>query len=93
MTGQKRKFQALEHTFALGSPQLEIFNSKSGEEQARIQIQQEKREQKATKSDDASIPVHLWTEQFIKDYPVEYKLQVAVDDPKIEAALEVLRHS
>ena len=59
------------------------------EEQVRATVSSESRDRVATKSDDAEVPVFLWTEQFINTSEGRYSLK---DAPRIEWAMDVLRH-
>jgi len=62
-------------------------------------IQREKRERKATKADDAEVPIYLWTEHYMEESTYEWteisrtrKLTEGQQRSVIEWAMETLRH-
>ena len=52
--------------FALGMPEGVVFPSLDEEASTRAGIKEENREKKATKSDDAGVPLELWTDHFVR---------------------------
>ena len=73
----------------LGQDPTQVWPNQGTEEWVRATVSSESRDRVATKSDDAEVPVFLWTEQFILTSEGWYCIS---DAPKVEWAMNVLRH-
>ena len=81
LTGQKRRYHQEYKKPRLGEDHREWKRKHVGEETAK-----EEREKKATKADDAAVPVEIWNERYLQG--TKWKEE---DLEKVEKALDVMR--
>ena len=63
-----------------------------GTEDLLTDIARAKRERKATKSDDAEVPIYLWTEHYMEGSTIKWdKATIEDEHRKVEGAMETLR--
>ena len=55
------------------------------------EVSRESRERKATKSDDAEVPIYLWTEHYLESSLLGWNLEDKREKAIVEKAMETLK--